>query len=72
MNEAWEQLIAGAVIFAVCVAFGLKRKIEWEGGTDTNASEHPILFWSFVIGFGCAGAVAAAMGIFVLLGTRHG
>ncbi|WP_156397949.1 MULTISPECIES: hypothetical protein [unclassified Duganella] len=72
MNEAWEQLIAGGVIVAVCIVSALKRKIEWEGGGHTSASERPILFWSFVIGFGCTGAVVAALGISVLLGLRHG
>jgi hypothetical protein len=72
MNEAWEHLIAGGFILAICIVFGRKRKIEWEGGGYTSASDHPILFWSFIIGFGCIGAVVAAVGICSLLGFRHG
>lgn len=72
MNEAWEWLLGGIVIVAVCTSFAVKRRIDWEDGRFTNAKEHPFLFWSFVIGFWCAGAVAATMGIATLLGWRHG
>lgn len=71
MNEAWESLFAGVVIVVVCATSALKRKIEWEGGGHTTAEERPILFWSFVVGFGCVGVVAAATGIARLAGWHY-
>lgn len=72
MSEAWQQLIVGIVLITISIVFALNRRINWEGGGQTRASEQPIIFWLLVVGLGCAGVVLAVLGILVLLGLRQG
>lgn len=71
MSEAWQQLIVGIVFITISIVFALNRRIKWEGGGQTRASEQRIIFWLLVVDLGCAGVVLAALGISVLLGLHQ-